>query len=95
MAKRRVVPLRETDADLYYPENLPLAERESLAGEKCELVGEGRSPMLDSPNSELYCSICANPTRLFAPDICRDESDRIVHIECYLRRLAQSESSGG
>lgn len=31
--KRHVVPLPETDADLHYPESLPQAERESLAGE--------------------------------------------------------------
>jgi hypothetical protein len=31
--KRHIVPLPETDADLHYPESMPLAERESLAGE--------------------------------------------------------------
>ena len=52
------------------------------------------SPMiLDASNSELHCSICANPVRLFAPDTCRDESDRIVHIKCYMQQLAQNKSS--
>jgi hypothetical protein len=47
--KRRIVPLPETNADLHYPESLPLAERESLAGEsqlaeqrKQEKRGDGK-----------------------------------------------------
>jgi hypothetical protein len=30
--KRRIVPLPETNADLHYPESLPLAEREKPRG---------------------------------------------------------------